>query len=163
VPIGRAARSPKKLGVSKSTAERILAQVKPSYRLERDMAKMARNSAAREPISSDSIEPSAVPPYSAWMKNTPLQALDRLDPVLLLSPCWAQRHGFEYLREGTLSYVVLSVKTGIGEGNESSGTPARRFSVGHLLRNLMRCIGACTQYVRPICWTYVEVTRHIAT
>jgi transposase len=32
-----------------------------------------------------------------------IQALDRLDPVLPLSPGHAERHGFEYYRHGTLS------------------------------------------------------------
>ncbi len=41
------------------------------------------------------------------------QALDRLDPVLPLSPGRAERHGFEYYRHGTLSlYAALNVKTG---------------------------------------------------
>lgn len=42
-----------------------------------------------------------------------MQALDRLDPVLPLSPGRAERHGFEYYRHGTLSlYAALDVKTG---------------------------------------------------
>jgi hypothetical protein len=37
-------------------------------------------------------------------EKTAIQALDRLDPVLLpLSPGRAERHGFEYYRQGTLS------------------------------------------------------------
>jgi len=44
-------------------------------------------------------------------------ALDRLDPVLPLSPGRAERHGFEYYRHGTLSlYAALDVKTGKVEG-----------------------------------------------
>jgi hypothetical protein len=39
----------------------------------------------------------------ASMKKTAIQALDRLDPVLPLSPGRAERHGFEYYRHGTLS------------------------------------------------------------
>jgi len=34
---------------------------------------------------------------------TAIQALDRKDPVLPLSPGRAERHGFEYFRNGTLS------------------------------------------------------------
>lgn len=42
-----------------------------------------------------------------------IQALDRLDPVLPLSPGRAERHGFEYKRNGTLSlYAALEVGTG---------------------------------------------------
>ncbi len=43
----------------------------------------------------------------------PIQTLDRLDPVLPLSPGRAERHGFEYNRHGTLSlYAALDTKTG---------------------------------------------------
>src|ERR1039457_3824740 len=35
-----------------------------------------------------------------------VQALDRKDPVLLLSPGRAEPHGFEYCRHGTLSLYV---------------------------------------------------------
>jgi transposase len=51
-------------------------------------------------------------------EKTAIQALDRLDPVLPLSPGRAERHGFEYYRHGTLSlYAAVDVKTGevIGE------------------------------------------------
>ena len=36
-------------------------------------------------------------------EKTQVQALDRLDPVLPLSPGRLERHGFEYYRHGTLS------------------------------------------------------------
>lgn len=46
-------------------------------------------------------------------EKTAIQALDRLDPVLPLSPGRAERHGFEYYRHCTLSlYAALDVKTG---------------------------------------------------
>ena len=46
-------------------------------------------------------------------EKSAIQALDRLDPVLPLSPGRAERHGFEYYRHGTLSlYAALNVKTG---------------------------------------------------
>jgi transposase len=42
-----------------------------------------------------------------------IQALDRLDPVLPMSPGRAERHGFEYFRHGTLSlYAALDPRTG---------------------------------------------------
>src|SRR5690349_2733977 len=42
-----------------------------------------------------------------------IQALDRKDPVLPLSPGRAERHGFEYFRHGTLSlYAALNTRTG---------------------------------------------------
>jgi transposase len=39
-------------------------------------------------------------------EKTAIQALDRLDPVLPLSPGRAERHGFEYYRHGTLSLLA---------------------------------------------------------
>lgn len=46
-------------------------------------------------------------------EKSQIQALDRLDPVLPLSPGRAERHGFEYFRHGTLSlYAALNTKTG---------------------------------------------------
>lgn len=46
-------------------------------------------------------------------EKTAIQALDRLDPVLPLSPGRAERHGFEYFRHGTLSlYAALNTQTG---------------------------------------------------
>ena len=55
-------------------------------------------------------------------EKTAIQALDRLDPVLPLSPRRAERHGFEYYRHGTLSlYAALDVQTG-----QVHGKTARR-------------------------------------
>ena len=46
-------------------------------------------------------------------EKTAIQALDRKDPVLPLSPGRAERHGFEYYRRGTLSlYAAFNTKTG---------------------------------------------------
>src|SRR5881397_646723 len=46
-------------------------------------------------------------------EKTAIQALDRTDPVLPLSPGRAERHGFEYYRHGTLSlYAAFNTKTG---------------------------------------------------
>lgn len=46
-------------------------------------------------------------------EKTAIQALDRLDPVLPLTPGRIERHGFEYFRHGTLSlYAALNTKTG---------------------------------------------------
>src|SRR6267378_5110542 len=54
-------------------------------------------------------------------EKTAIQALDRLDPVLPLSPGRAERHGFEYYRHGTLSlYAALNTRTGEVLGKTSS-------------------------------------------
>jgi hypothetical protein len=46
-------------------------------------------------------------------EKTAIQALDRKDPVLPLSPGRAERHGFEYFRHGTLSlHAAFNTKTG---------------------------------------------------
>jgi transposase len=47
-------------------------------------------------------------------EKTAIQALDRLDPVLPLSPGRAERHGFEYYRHGTLS-LFAALDTASGE------------------------------------------------
>lgn len=57
------------------------------------------------------------PPHHAVVfcvdEKTAIQALDRVDPVLPLSPGRAERHGFEYYRHGTLSlYAALNTHTG---------------------------------------------------
>jgi transposase len=46
-------------------------------------------------------------------EKSAIQALDRLDPVLPLSPGRAETHGFEYFRHGTLSlYAALETQSG---------------------------------------------------
>jgi transposase len=46
-------------------------------------------------------------------EKTAIQALDRLDPVLPLSPGRVERHGFEYYRHGTLSlFAALDTRSG---------------------------------------------------
>jgi transposase len=46
-------------------------------------------------------------------EKTAIQALDRRDPILPVSPGRAERHGFEYVRHGTLSlYAALETQTG---------------------------------------------------
>lgn len=63
-------------------------------------------------------------------EKTAIQALDRLDPVLPLSPGRAERHGFEYYRHGTLSlYAALEVATG-----RVNGMPAARHTSADFLR-----------------------------
>ena len=57
------------------------------------------------------------PPHHAVVfcidEKTAIQALDRIDPLLPLSPGRAERHGFEYYRHGTLSlYAALNTRTG---------------------------------------------------
>src|SRR2546425_9112175 len=70
-------------------------------------------------------------------EKTAIQALDRLDPVLPLSPGRAERHGFEYYRHGTLSlYAALDVKTGKVQGKTAKRHTSAEFIV--FLRELVK-------------------------
>ena len=109
----------RELGLSKSTVQRILRQAKlKPHRLERYMAS---SDPQFEQKAADIIGLYMNPPQHAAVfcvdEKSAIQALDRLDPVLPLSPGRAERHGFEYYRHGTLSlYAALNVKTGIVDG-----------------------------------------------
>jgi len=78
---------------------------------------MASNDPDFETKAADVIGLYVNPPQHAAVfcvdEKTAIQALDRLDPVLPLSPGRLERHGFEYYRHGTLSlYAALNTKTG---------------------------------------------------
>jgi transposase len=103
------------LGVPRMTVARVWqrAGLRP-HRLERYMAS---NDPDFETKAADIIGLYIHPPQHAAVfcvdEKTAIQALDRLDPVLPLSPGRAERHGFEYYRHGTLSlYAALNTATG---------------------------------------------------
>src|SRR4029079_18322563 len=102
-------------GVSKSSVHRILSQARlQPHRLQHYMTS---NDPDFEAKAADIIGLYLEPPQHAAVfcvdEKTAIQALDRRDPVLPLSPGRAERHGFEYYRHGTLSlYAALDVKTG---------------------------------------------------
>jgi hypothetical protein len=78
---------------------------------------MASNDPDFETKAADVIALYLNPPHHAVVfsldEKTAIQALDRRDPVLPLSPGRAERHGFEYVRKGTLSlYATLNTRTG---------------------------------------------------
>ena len=61
-------------------------------------------------------------------EKTAIQALDRLDPVLPLSPGRVERHGFEYYRHGTLSlYAALDTATGRVHGKTAARHTSQDF------------------------------------
>lgn len=61
-------------------------------------------------------------------EKTAIQALDRKDPILPLSPGRAERHGFEYFRHGTLSlYAAFNTKTGEVLGKTASSHTSAEF------------------------------------
>lgn len=135
------------LGVSKSTVHRILGQAKlRPHRLERYMGS---TDPEFEQKAADIIGLYLDPPQHAAVfcvdEKTAIQALDRLDPVLPLSPGRAERHGFEYYRHGTLSlYAALNVKTGVVEGKT-----ARRHTSAEFVAFLTRLV-AQAKWAREI-------------
>src|SRR5438093_2985795 len=129
------------LGVSKSTVQRILmqARLKP-HRLERYLASDDPDFEAK---AADIIGLYLEPPQHAAVfcvdEKSAIQALDRLDPVLPMTPGRAERHGFEYYRHGTLSlYAALDVKTG-----KVHGKTAARHTSDEFVAFLQQVISQC--------------------
>jgi len=61
-------------------------------------------------------------------EKTAIQALDRLDPVLPLSPGRLERHGFEYYRHGTWSlYAAFNTRSGEGLGKTVARHTSQEF------------------------------------
>ena len=105
----------RELGVSHMMVARVWAEhgLQP-HRLEHYMAS---DDPDFETKAADIIGLYLAPPARAAVfcvdEKTAIQALDRLDPVLPLSPGRAERHGFEYYRHGTLSlYAAFNTKSG---------------------------------------------------
>jgi transposase len=103
------------VGTNPMRVSRVLrrARLKP-HRIERYIAS---NDPEFEEKAADIIGLYMNPPQHAAVfcvdEKTAIQALDRLGPVLPLSPGRAERHGFEYYRHGTLSlYAALNTETG---------------------------------------------------
>jgi transposase len=118
------------LKLSKSTVQRVWAQtrLKP-HRLD---SYMTSDDPRFEEKATDIIGLYINPPQHAAVfcvdEKTAIQALDRLDPVLPLSPGRAERHGFEYYRHGTLSlYAALDVKTGQVHGMTAARHTSQEF------------------------------------
>ena len=104
------------------------AGLKP-HRLERYMAS---NDPDFERKAADIIGLYLHPPQHAAVfcvdEKTAIQALDRRDRVLPLSPGRAERHGFEYKRHGTLSlYAALNTRTGQVQGKTAARHTSREF------------------------------------
>ena len=105
----------KELGVSHMMVARVWAEYGlPPHRLEHYRAS---DDPEFETKAADIIGLYLDPPARAAVfcveEKTAIQALDRLDPVLPLSPGRAERQGFEYYRHGTLSlYAAFNAKSG---------------------------------------------------
>src|SRR6202048_2252671 len=118
------------LGVSHSRVARVWARagIQP-HRLRRYMAS---TDPEFEEKAADVIGLYLKPPLNAAVfcvdEKSAIQALDRLDPVLPLSPGRAERHGFEYYRHGTLSlYAALDTQTGRVHGRTTARHTSRDF------------------------------------
>jgi transposase len=129
------------LGISKDTVQRIWqrAGLKP-HRLERYMAS---DDPEFERKAADIIGLYLHPPQHAAVfcvdEKSAIQALDRLDPVLPMSPGRAERHGFEYYRHGTLSlYAALDVRSG-----KVHGTTAARHTSDEFVEFLHEVVELC--------------------
>lgn len=119
-----------RLGISKDTVHRVWkeAGLKP-HRIERYLAS---NDPEFETKAADIIGLYLNPPQHAAVfcvdEKTAIQALDRLDPVLPLSPGRAERHGFEYYRHGTLSlYAALDTQSGKVMGKTAARHTSQEF------------------------------------
>jgi transposase len=126
--------STRKLGAHLGVSHMMVARVwrkhglKP-HRIERYMAS---NDPDFERKAADIIGLYLNPPAHAAVfcvdEKTAIQALDRKDPVLPLSPGRAERHGFEYYRHGTLSlYAAFNTKTGEVLGKTSARHTSAEF------------------------------------
>jgi len=118
------------LGVSKDTVHRVwkIAGLRP-HRLERYMAS---DDPDFESKAAAIIGLYLNPPQHAAVfcvdEKSAIQVLDRLDPVLPMSPGRAERHGFEYYRHGTLSlYAALDVKSGKVHGKTAARHTSEEF------------------------------------
>lgn len=123
-------RLAKKLGVHHMMVARTWKKhgIQP-HRIERYMAS---NDPDFEAKAADVIGLYIRPPQHALVlcvdEKTAIQALDRKDPVLPLSPGRAERHGFEYVRNGTLSlYAALDTRTGEIHGKTAARHTTQEF------------------------------------
>ena len=118
-PDGATHWTTRKLGRALGLSHMMVARVwsKHALRPHRLDRYMASNDPDFESKAADVIGLYLNPPQHAAVfcvdEKTAIQALDRKDPVLPLSPGRAERHGFEYYRHGTLSlYAAFNTKTG---------------------------------------------------
>lgn len=123
-------RLAKKLGVHHMTVARVWKKhgIQP-HRVERYLAS---NDPNFEEKAADVIGLYLRPPQHAMVfcvdEKTAIQALDRKDPILPFSPGRAERHGFEYIRHGTLSlYAALDTKTGAVLGKTTARHTSQEF------------------------------------
>ncbi len=131
------ARVWKKHGIQPDRLERYMASDDPDF----------------ETKAADVIGLYLHPPHHAAVfsvdEKTAIQALDRKDPILPFSPGRAERHGFEYIRHGTLSlYAALNTRTGVVVGQTAERHTSQAFIA--FLAELLTTVPA-RQEVHVIC------------
>src|SRR5260370_20045603 len=126
------------LGASHSRVARVWARagIQP-HRLRRYMVS---TDPEFEEKAADIIGLYLKPPLNAAVfcvdEKSAIQALDRLDPVLPLSPSRAERHGFEYYRHGTLP-LYAALHPGRGEAIRRTRAPHPTPDVSAFLEDLL--------------------------
>lgn len=110
------ARTWKKHGIQPHRLERYIASNDPDF----------------ERKAADVIGLYLKPPQHAAVfcvdEKTAIQALDRRDPILPFSPGRAERHGFEYVRHGTLSlYAAFNTQSGEVLGKTAARHTSQEF------------------------------------
>jgi transposase len=133
-PDGSTHWSTRKLGEHLGLSHMMIARVwaKHGLRPHRLERYMASNDPDFETKAADIIGLYLNPPAHAAVfcvdEKTAIQALDRLDPILPLSPGRAERHGFEYVRHGTLSlYAAFNTKSGTVLGKTAARHTSAEF------------------------------------
>src|SRR5712691_9422442 len=123
-------RLAKRLGVHHMMVARVWQKngIQP-HRMERYMASDDPDFEAK---AADILGLYLHPPQHAAVfcvdEKTAIQALDRLDPVLPLSPGRLERHGFEYYRHGTLSlYAAFNTRSGAVVGKTVARHTSQEF------------------------------------
>ncbi|MGH7929343.1 MAG: IS630 family transposase [Candidatus Binatia bacterium] len=123
-------RLAKKLGINHMLVARTWKKhgIQP-HRMERYMAS---NDPDFEQKAADVLGLYLNPPQHALVlcvdEKTAIQTLDRKDPILPLSPGRAERHGFEYVRHGTLSlYAALDTRSGEVFGKTTARHTSQEF------------------------------------
>ena len=129
------------LGISHMKVQRVWARhgIKP-HRVERYLSS---NDPEFEAKAADIIGLYLNPPQHAAVfsvdEKTAIQALDRKDPVLPMSPGRVERHGFEYYRHGTLSlFAAFNIKNGKVLGKTAQRHTTQEFIA--FLRDLLSTV-----------------------
>src|ERR1700732_1232095 len=123
-------RLARELGLSQSSVSRVWRHF--GLQPHRLRAYMVSDDPEFEEKAPDIIGLYLKPPVNAAVfcvdEKSAIQALDRLDPVLPLSPSRAERHGFEYYRHGTLSlFAALNTQSGEVLGKTSARHTSAEF------------------------------------